>query len=197
MVPYWVLFFDIICQVFLSHFPEYVEIILSYSVAYPIKYHVYCCGYFCYAVPFTMRFYSLLSVAIGFGGYEWPIYAREVCMDVTFWKISNNLPNSASVADAMIFLMILHSTCTGLSSGIVAVIGVLDFGPRKNIHLLCCMPLVLRCMMHLNIYEGSFHFFCIMLLFLDVARCNLIILLFFLCFYCWLCLYHCQGVCCH
>ena len=43
VVPYWVVFCDIIRQVFLYFSPEYVEMIL---IAYPIKYHVYCSGYF-------------------------------------------------------------------------------------------------------------------------------------------------------
>ena len=53
-------------------------------------------------------------------------------MDVTFWNISNNTPNSDSVADAMNFFMILHSTSTGPFSGFIAVIGVLllGFGSR-------------------------------------------------------------------
>ena len=33
-------------------------------------------------------------------------------------------PNSASVADAMAFLTIIHYTCTGLFYGVIAVIGV-------------------------------------------------------------------------
>ena len=53
-------------------------------------------------------------------------------MEVTFWKFSNNPPNSDSVADVMTSLMILHSTCTGKFYGGIAVIGVLDFGPRKK-----------------------------------------------------------------
>ena len=67
---------------------------------------------------------------------EWPIYARTVCMDVDFWHLSNSPLNYASLADAMAFLMILISICTGPFSGGVAFIGVLDFGTSKNIHLL-------------------------------------------------------------
>ena len=54
-------------------------------------------------------------------------------MDVAFWKISNNPPTSASVADVMKFLMILYSTCTVSFWGDIASIGMLflDFGPRK------------------------------------------------------------------
>ena len=60
-----------------------------------------------------MIFDSVLSVATVVGGCGWPIYARSVLMDVDFKQLSSNPPNYASVADAMNFLMILHSTCTG------------------------------------------------------------------------------------
>ena len=53
-------------------------------------------------------------------------------MDVAFWQFSNNPPNPASVADAMTFLIMLHSTCTGTFYGGIYCIGVLDFGPRKK-----------------------------------------------------------------
>ena len=61
-------------------------------------------------------------------------------------------PNFASVDDAMSFIVILHSTCTGPFSGGIAVICVLfmDFGPRKNTHQLCCVHMVLRCRINLN-----------------------------------------------
>ena len=42
MVPYRVVFCDIFCQVFISFFPEYVEMVFLDSVSDPIKYHVYC-----------------------------------------------------------------------------------------------------------------------------------------------------------
>ena len=50
------MFFDTIRQVFLSLFPEYVEMIFSYSISDPIKYHVYGFGY---PPPplFHLRFY--------------------------------------------------------------------------------------------------------------------------------------------
>ena len=128
---------------------------------------------FCFAVSFTMLFAAVLSVVTSVGGCEWPISARAVHMDVAFWQFSNNPPNSASVADAMTFLMMLHSTCTGLFPGGIALIGVLHFGSRKNIHLLSFVPLVLRCKMHPDIYGESFRFFYILLLRLDLTRCNL------------------------
>ena len=125
-----------------------------------------------------MIFYDLLSVNTGIGGCEWPIFARAVRMDVTFWQFSNNPHNSAYMADAMIFLTILNSTCTGPFYGGIDFIGVFDFGTRKKqIHLFCFMPLVLICGMHPNIYGESFHFFYIMLLRLNVTRCNFRILL--------------------
>ena len=53
-------------------------------------------------------------------------------MDVAFWKFSNNLPNSASMADAMKFLIMLYYTCTGTFYEVIVCIGVLDFGLRKK-----------------------------------------------------------------
>ena len=65
------------------------------------------------AVIFTMLFAAVFSVSTGAGGCGCPISDREVRMDVAFWKFSNNPPNYASVADAIIFIMILNSTFTG------------------------------------------------------------------------------------
>ena len=89
---------------------------------------------FCLVVTFKILFVAVLSVATDVCGRGWPISARSVYMYVAFWQFSRNPPNLASVADAMAFLMILHSTCTGLFSGGIAVIGVLflDFGPREK-----------------------------------------------------------------
>ena len=93
VVPYWVLSYHITPQVFLSLFPEYVEIILSYSVSDPIKYHVYCFGFF-FLFYSRFMFAGVFSVAAGVGGCEWLVSAREVCIDVVFWEFSNNPPNS-------------------------------------------------------------------------------------------------------
>ena len=94
-------------------------------------------------------------------------------MDVAFWQFSNNFPNYASVDEAITFLIMLHSTCTGEFWGGIDCIGVLDFGPRKNIHQICFVPLVLICMMHPNKYGESFRFLRFMLLCLDMLRYNL------------------------
>ena len=92
----------------------------------------------CLAVPFTIIFTSVLSIATSIGGCGWPISARDVRMDVAFCHFSSNPTNYASMGDVMMFLMILNSTCTGLFSGRIDLIGVfmLNFGPRKNIHLI-------------------------------------------------------------
>ena len=82
-------------------------------------------GLSCFAIPFTMLFAYVLSVSTGVGGCGWPISTREFLMDVYFWKFSNNPPNSASMADAMTFLVILNYTYNGPFSGGIAVIGVL------------------------------------------------------------------------
>ena len=72
---------------------------------------------FCFVVLFTMLFAAIFSVAIGVGGCRCPISARAVLIEVSFWQFSNNPPSSASMADAMTFLMMLHSICTGPFSG--------------------------------------------------------------------------------
>ena len=87
---------------------------------------------FCAAVLLTMVFSDVLSGATVVGCCEWPISDREVGMDVNFWQFSNNPPSFSSVDDAMTFIMILHSTFNGPFTGSIAVIGVLDFGPRKK-----------------------------------------------------------------
>ena len=46
MVPYRVFFGDIVYQVLLSLFPEYVEMVLLDFISDPIKYYIYCTGYF-------------------------------------------------------------------------------------------------------------------------------------------------------
>ena len=73
----------------------------------------------------------MLSVATGIGGCGWIVYTRSVRMDVAFWKFSNNIPNYASLADAMMFLMVLNSTCTDPFYGVIGVIGVLDFSVHE------------------------------------------------------------------
>ena len=79
-----------------------------------------------------MLFSAILSIDTGVGGCWWTISARNVLVAVAFWKFSDNPPSSASVADAIKFLIILHSTCIGPFSWVVDCIGVLDFCPRKK-----------------------------------------------------------------
>ena len=89
-----------------------------------------------FLVIFIVIFAAVLSIATGVGGCEWRIYDRAARMDVAFWYFSNNPPNSASVADSVTFLVILYYTCTSPFSRGIAVIGALDFGPRKKIPLI-------------------------------------------------------------
>ena len=121
-----------------------------------------------------MLFASVFSVTTGVGGCEWPISDGAVCMDIVFWQFSNNPPNSASVLDTMTFLIMMNYTCNGPFYGGIAFISVLDFDPRKK------YPSTMLCAsgsdifkMHTNICGELFLFFCIMLLHLDVTRCNL------------------------
>ena len=124
-------FCDIVCQVFLSLLAEYVEMFFPDSISDPIKSHIYCSRFFCFAVLLTMLFASVLYVATGVGGCRRPISARAVLIEVAFWQFSNDPLSSSSVADAMTFLTMLHFTCTGTFYGGIYFIGVLDFGPRK------------------------------------------------------------------
>ena len=63
-----------------------------------------------------------------------PFMIGHLIWMLNFGSFSNNPPNLASVDDCMMFLMILHYTCTGLFSRGVDVIWVLllDFGLRKK-----------------------------------------------------------------
>ena len=56
MVPYLVVFCDIVFQVFISFLPEYVEMVLLDSVSDPIKSHVCFSRYFllCYYVEYAI-----------------------------------------------------------------------------------------------------------------------------------------------
>ena len=155
----------------------------SYSVSAPIKSHIYCSNFIFFNVTLAMLFSDVFSVATGVGGCWWPIPDRDVLMAVALWNFSDNPPNSDSVAYAMIFLIMLHSTCTGPFLGGFGFIGVLDFGRRKNIHQICSVPLLLIYRMHPYKYEESFRFLCILLLCLDVSLCNLKIELYVLRFW--------------
>ena len=72
---------------------------------------------FCFDIPFTVLFSAVLSFDTDVCNCERTISDRALCMDVYFWKFSNNPPNSDSVIDAVVFIMILHSTYTGPFSG--------------------------------------------------------------------------------
>ena len=93
-----------------------------------------------------MIFTAVFSVDTCVGGCGRPIYAREIHMDVSFWKFSKNTPNYASVDKAMQFLMIMHSTCTCPFSDGVSVIGVLllDVLVNSVIHRSCyiCIAII-------------------------------------------------------
>ena len=63
VVPNWVVFGEIVRRGFIFFPKEYVEILMSYYIAHPIKSHVYCSGYILLAVTFAMIFVTVLSVA--------------------------------------------------------------------------------------------------------------------------------------
>ena len=135
---------------------------------------------FFFAIPLTILFAAIFSVATGVGGSWWTIFARSIIMAIAFLKFSDDPPNSVSVDDTITFLIMMYSTCSGPFLRGHDCIVVLDFGPRKNIDQLCFVPLVLKCRMHQNKYGESFHFFCILFLHLGAPCCNLKIELFVL-----------------
>ena len=68
MVPDWVVFCDILHSFFISPFPEYVEMILSYSVSYPKNFISIAQEIYLFFIPLTMMFANLLSIVNGVGG---------------------------------------------------------------------------------------------------------------------------------
>ena len=50
---------------------------------------------FFFAVPITILFAALFSVATLVCGCGWPIYDMAVHMNFAFWKFSNNNPDSS------------------------------------------------------------------------------------------------------
>ena len=87
-----------------------MEVVFSDSITHPIKYQIYCSGFF---VLFTMLFAVELYVTTVSGGCGWPIYVRVVRIEVDFWQFSDNQPNSDSVVEVMMLLMILYSRSVG------------------------------------------------------------------------------------
>ena len=83
VVSYWVVFCDIIRQFLISLLRGYVEMILSYSVLYPIKSHFYFSEYV-FSVPCTVIFSDVLTFANDIGGCEWLNSTKSGRMDVAF-----------------------------------------------------------------------------------------------------------------
>ena len=127
-----------------------------------------------FLVPFMMIFVTVLSVATSVGSRKWPISDRRALMDISFWHFSNHPPISASVADAITFLIMLHSTCTGPFSGGISCISVLDLGLKGKYPPALNRVSFLICRIHPNICGESFRFLYILLLLLYVLHCNLI-----------------------
>ena len=83
VVPTWVVFCEIFCQIFLTCLPEYVEMVLSHLILHLIKYHIYRSGLVFFFVPFPMLCTPELYVATGFGDCVWPISSRGGFMEVS------------------------------------------------------------------------------------------------------------------
>ena len=127
---------------------------------------------FCFALPLTMLFVTAFFVTRNVGDCGWTIYARAVLIDFVFRKFSNNPPNSASMAEAMTFIVMLYYTCNGQFTRVIDCINGLNFVPGEKIHLLCFVPLILICRcIHIYIYVESLRFLYILLLCMDLSRC--------------------------
>ena len=85
MVSNQVVFDEIFCHIFLTFHPEYAEMVLLYSVSHSINIISIALDLLCLAILFKFLFATVLFVATGVGGYGWPISARKVRMDVSFW----------------------------------------------------------------------------------------------------------------
>ena len=150
MVTYWVVFCDIIHQVF-PFFPEYVEMILSYSVSDPIKSHVYCSWPFCFQfrwifclplccpLPLTLVFLS--------GPFLIGPFSRVPLSDSV--QISLPILIPWLMPCYLSLFCIINSLLRFPWALLVLVCWILV--PVKNIHLIWFVSMVLRCSMHLNI----------------------------------------------
>ena len=89
-LPYMVVFCYMVRQIFLFLFLEYTENGFVVFYLWPNK--ISCqlpWDIFCFIVPFTMLFATVLSVAISVGGCRWPISARDVFLvEVARWNFS-------------------------------------------------------------------------------------------------------------
>ena len=87
---------------------------------------------FNFFVPLKMLLAAVLSIFAGIGGCWWNVSARADLMAVVFWQFSDHPPNYASVYDAITFLIMLHSTCTGPFGRGIDCTSFLDFIHRKK-----------------------------------------------------------------
>ena len=127
MVTYWVVFSDITRQVL---FPFTIICGNDVFVLCLVLNEITCLLLWIFFVlPFQLQCYFTLWCPFPL---VLVVVSNPFLLEQFSWKFSNSPPNSAPVADAMKFLMMLHSTCTGPFYWGIYVIGVLYFGPRKR-----------------------------------------------------------------
>ena len=150
-----------------------MEIILSHYVSDSLKPHVYfyisffCCpnnDAFCRSIAKLPPVLVVVGGPFMLGPFSWTLLST--ILQIIFPSL---LP----------WMMPLHFSIYCIINALfrfnraITCISVFDLIPRKNIHLLCFVPLVLIYRMHPNICVGSLRFFCILVLRLDVSHCNL------------------------
>ena len=130
--------------------------------------------FFCLAVQFTMLLAAVLSVSTVVGVHRWPISDRAVHMDFTFGSFQTILPIPLQwlMPCRLSWYYIPHVLAHFIGELLLLVCCCWIFGQGKNIHLLCCVLLVMRYRIHLNRCVWSSQFIYIMSLCLDMTHCN-------------------------
>ena len=144
------------------------------SGANQIKSHINCSGFFCFDVPLTIIFAAVLSVTTGVIGCGWPIMLGQSVWIFTFGIFQRILliPLQWVMPWGFSWYYISHVRAHFLGALLLLVCCCWVLCRGKYIYVLCCINMVLRYIIHLNILVESFHFFYIMSLCLDVTHCN-------------------------
>ena len=174
MVPNWVVFCEVVCDIFLTLLPEYAEVVLSDFITHPIKSHINCYGFvscLSYLQCDLLQNCMLPLVLVVVGGpfilgrftLRWPFDSFQIffTVQVLWWS-------PWCCESYCIWRVLAHylDTFLRLVFFLVVVLG-------KSIFQIYYMPLVLRGENHLNKGLWSYHFSCNPLQHLDVMRINL------------------------
>ena len=102
------MFCIVVSEFTLSGIPVYLEVYLFCAVIYPIEYHLYLFGSFCFIVLLTNLTSMELSDCIGVGGCGWFRLMRDVWMGTTSCVLVYVASILASAADPTTLLVFLQ-----------------------------------------------------------------------------------------